>query len=89
MVGAELHGAIVFVSSLHDSVIRTLPHYSASKAAVAMLVKELANELAPSGIRVNAVSPGSIRTERFSGAGQERGGEAPPSRTARTRRRAC
>ena len=66
MVGAELGGAIVFVSSLHDRTIRMLPHYSASKAAVSMLVKELANELAPHGIRVNAVSPGRIRTERLS-----------------------
>jgi 3-oxoacyl-[acyl-carrier protein] reductase len=55
-------GAIVFVSSLHDSFVRTRPHYSASKAAVAMLVKELAHELAPHGIRVNAVSPGVVRS---------------------------
>jgi NAD(P)-dependent dehydrogenase (short-subunit alcohol dehydrogenase family) len=60
LVDARLAGAIVFVSSLHDSFIRTHPHYSASKAAVAMLVKEVANELAPHGIRVNAVSPGRI-----------------------------
>jgi glucose 1-dehydrogenase len=60
LVDARLAGAIVFVSSLHDSFIRTHPHYSASKAAVAMLVKEAANELAPHGIRVNAVSPGRI-----------------------------
>ena len=65
LVAERLKGSIVFVSSLHDSVISTLPHYSASKAAAAMLVKELANELAPSGIRVNAVSPGRIRTERI------------------------
>ena len=81
LVSEDLGGAIVFVSSLHDSVIRTLPHYSASKAAVAMLAKELANELAPSGIRVNAVSPGSIRTERNSGSG----GLIPP----RAPRRGC
>jgi NAD(P)-dependent dehydrogenase (short-subunit alcohol dehydrogenase family) len=53
-------GAVVFVSSLHDHFIRTRPHYSASKAAVAMLVKELAQELGPAGIRVNAVSPGVV-----------------------------
>jgi len=71
LVEAELGGAIVFVSSLHDTAIRTLPHYSASKAAVAMLAKELANELAPAGIRVNVVSPGRIRTRRIAGQGAE------------------
>lgn len=72
LVDAKLRGSIVFVSSLHDSVIRTLPHYSASKAAAAMLVKEVANELAANGIRVNAVSPGGIRTDRISGSEKER-----------------
>jgi NAD(P)-dependent dehydrogenase (short-subunit alcohol dehydrogenase family) len=62
LVEAHMGGAILFVSSLHDTRVRTRPHYSASKAAAAMLVKELANELAPHGIRVNAVSPGYIRT---------------------------
>jgi NAD(P)-dependent dehydrogenase (short-subunit alcohol dehydrogenase family) len=55
-------GAIVFVSSLHDHVPLGRPHYSASKGAVAMLVRELAHEVGPQGIRVNAVSPGAIRT---------------------------
>jgi len=53
-------GAIVWVSSLHDHRRRGLPSYSASKAALAMLVVELASELGPHGIRVNAVSPGAI-----------------------------
>jgi NAD(P)-dependent dehydrogenase (short-subunit alcohol dehydrogenase family) len=53
-------GAVVWVSSLHDHRRRTRPAYSASKAALAMLVVELASELGPHGIRVNAVSPGAI-----------------------------
>lgn len=36
--------------------------YGASKAAVVMLTKELALELAPSKIRVNAIAPGWVNT---------------------------
>jgi NAD(P)-dependent dehydrogenase (short-subunit alcohol dehydrogenase family) len=62
MVDGGAGGAIVFVSSLHDHVVRRRPAYSASKAAVAMLVRELACELGPHGIRVNAISPGVVTT---------------------------
>jgi NAD(P)-dependent dehydrogenase (short-subunit alcohol dehydrogenase family) len=62
MVHDQRGGSIVFVSSLHDRLIRTRPHYSASKAAVAMLVKELASLLGPHRIRVNAVSPGIVHS---------------------------
>lgn len=55
-------GSIVFISSLHDRFVAGQAHYSASKAAVAMLIRELANELAQHHIRVNAISPGCIRT---------------------------
>jgi NAD(P)-dependent dehydrogenase (short-subunit alcohol dehydrogenase family) len=60
LLSSRRRGNVLFVSSLHDHRIRTFPHYSASKAAVTMLVRELAHEFAPHGIRVNAVSPGWV-----------------------------
>ncbi len=67
LVGALLDagrpGRVLFISSLHDTHVFGKPHYSTSKAAVAMLVKELASELAPHDIRVNAISPGGIETK--------------------------
>lgn len=36
--------------------------YSATKGAVAAMTRQLATELGPRGVRVNAVAPGSIRT---------------------------
>ena len=39
--------------------------YSASKGAVISITKSAAKELAPMNIRVNAVAPGIVRTERF------------------------
>jgi 3-oxoacyl-[acyl-carrier protein] reductase len=43
-----------------------LVHYSASKAGVTGFVRNLALELARSGITVNAVEPGMIMTEKLS-----------------------
>ena len=39
--------------------------YSATKGAVISMTKSAAKELAPQGIRVNAVAPGIVKTERF------------------------
>lgn len=39
--------------------------YSATKGAIISMTKSAAKELAPQGIRVNAVAPGIVKTERF------------------------
>jgi len=63
LIDADLHGAVVFVSSLHSASVRGSLDYSTSKAAIAMAVRELAAELGPHHIRVNAVSPGDIHSD--------------------------
>jgi NAD(P)-dependent dehydrogenase (short-subunit alcohol dehydrogenase family) len=60
MCTAKVKGRILFMTSLHAEVPRNLPHYSASKAGMTMMMKELARVLAPHGIRVNAIAPGAI-----------------------------
>ncbi|MCW4455579.1 pteridine reductase [Flavobacterium sp. MXW15] len=53
-------GAIVNLTDLHGSQpLRNHPAYSAAKAALEMLTRSLALELAPR-VRVNAVAPGAI-----------------------------
>ena len=55
-------GSVLFISSLHDRFVAREAHYSVSKAGVAMLVRAMAKELGRHQIRVNAISPGWIRT---------------------------
>jgi glucose 1-dehydrogenase len=56
-------GAIVATASMSGSNVHAnLGAYGPSKAAVIMLVQVLAQEFGRDGIRVNAVSPGMVRT---------------------------
>jgi glucose 1-dehydrogenase len=56
-------GKIICMSSVHD-VIPWAGHvnYAASKGGVSLMMRSLAQEVAPERIRVNAISPGAIRT---------------------------
>ena len=56
-------GHIIFISSVHD-IIPWAGHvnYATAKGGVQMLMKTLAQELAPDKIRVNGISPGAIKT---------------------------
>jgi glucose 1-dehydrogenase len=56
-------GKIICMSSVHE-VIPWAGHtnYAASKGGVMMLMKSIAQELAPCGIRVNGIAPGATRT---------------------------
>jgi glucose 1-dehydrogenase len=56
-------GKIICMSSVHD----TIPwaghvNYAASKGGVMLMMKSIAQEVAPYRIRVNSISPGAIRT---------------------------
>ncbi len=60
-------GAIVNLTTvIADQPFANMSVYCASKAAVLALTRSWAQELAPDGIRVNAVSPGPIETPMFS-----------------------
>jgi NAD(P)-dependent dehydrogenase (short-subunit alcohol dehydrogenase family) len=68
MVAAGIKGAIVNMSSINAQVaIPAIPAYCASKGGVMQVTKAAALALAPHGIRVNAVGPGSIDTAMMAG----------------------
>lgn len=59
-------GAIVNIASVTAVLGSTgQSAYSATKGAIISFTRSAAKELAPQGIRVNAVAPGIVKTERF------------------------
>lgn len=68
MIAGGIKGSIINMSSINAVVsIPTIPAYCASKGGVNQLTKSTALSLAPYGIRVNAVGPGSINTDMLAG----------------------
>ena len=65
-VGGPYRGTVVFLSSnTAMRAIRGRTAYCASKGAINSMVRSLALDLSPRGIRVNACAPGYIYTERW------------------------
>jgi len=69
----QRYGRIVLVSSITGVRVGYpgLSAYSATKAGMLGFMRTAALELAPFGITINGVEPGSIRTEGLAGLGEE------------------
>ena len=60
---AQKNGVVLTISSVHEEIAWSgYSAYTASKAAVGMLTKTLAQEAAPYGVRVLSLAPGAIKT---------------------------
>ena len=74
-------GSIINVTSVHEHIPRPgFAVYAAAKAALGMLSKALALELAEQNIRVNSVAPGVIATPRNEADAEELDPEVPLGR---------
>ncbi len=74
--GEGFHPSIVFITSVHQSIPwAKRANYNAAKAGAAMLMKTIAQEMAPHGIRANAIAPGAVKTainiENFKDPGEK------------------
>ncbi|OIW32926.1 NAD(P)-binding protein [Coniochaeta ligniaria NRRL 30616] len=67
-------GSIIFVATLTSyqaTPVQNISIYAASKAALRGLIKPMAMELAPHGIRVNSISPGYMMTDMTKMLGEQ------------------
>jgi NAD(P)-dependent dehydrogenase (short-subunit alcohol dehydrogenase family) len=73
MVAQKKRGAIVNMASINARVaIGNQIPYSVSKGGLLQLTRAMALALAPHGIRVNAIGPGSIMTDMLRAVGQNK-----------------
>ena len=64
MVRGKRQGTIINIASVNSEMaLEGQTHYASSKGGLLMLTKAMALELAPYGIRVNAIGPGVIETK--------------------------
>ncbi|CAB4578282.1 MAG: glucose 1-dehydrogenase [Actinobacteria bacterium] len=72
-LAASGHGAVLNIISIAaDRATRNRYYYPPVKAALAQVTRSMALDLAPEGIRVNAISPGTFRTDMVTKAFDER-----------------
>ena len=88
----QAKGAVVNVTSIAGSRVHPFAGaaYATSKAALAALTREMANDFGPLGVRVNAIAPGEIETDILSPGTEELVADIPmrrlgtPEEVART-----
>ena len=72
-------GAIVMISSIQAALpLATFASYVAAKGGLEALTRALAVEMAPSGVRVNAVAPGAVESPAMHEQWQQSGIAHPP-----------
>jgi 3-oxoacyl-[acyl-carrier protein] reductase len=73
MIQKKIRGRLVFLTSYAiREPIATIATSSVCRVAVAGMVRTLARELGPKGIRVNGILPGNIRTARLEQIAEDR-----------------
>jgi 3-oxoacyl-[acyl-carrier protein] reductase len=76
MIGGR-RGSIITIASTAARIPTPAPaSYAAAKAAIVMLTRQVANEVARHGVRVNCLAPSTIRTERLAEQASEQQLEA-------------
>jgi NAD(P)-dependent dehydrogenase (short-subunit alcohol dehydrogenase family) len=63
MIDNCIAGSVIFITSIHQFIPVRWSSYSSSKAALGMIIKELAIELSLHSIRVNGIAPGWVEED--------------------------